>query len=160
MTPAFFTTLTARLTELTQDLRFDHLPTGVQRAPQVIATMLERPTGGEPESEELPFVRWIVHEGEFARLSPAPFTVYVDGGIFTEGTISDGTIAISALCVALGKIVEKPWFKPYKLRNRVHFEMGDQGNMVDSYTRGLQPHPFYYCRLTLEFVVAHGHGGK
>lgn len=164
MNQAFFDALTNRLSELTQDLRFYHLPSEEMRAPQIIQTQLPRPTAGQAEGEEFPFVRWIIHEGEFARLRPAPFQVFVDGGIYCNSpSYADGDTAIFSLCTALGKIVEPQSpnpFKPYKLRSRIPFEMGVPGSAVlDSYEKGKQPHPWYYCRLQLEFVVANGHGG-
>lgn len=157
MNQQFFAALEARLTELTADLRYLHKPTGQQRAPQIIGTMLERPTGEVQEAQDYPFVRWIIYDGEFSRMSPAPFSIMLDGGIYTDGTVDDGNTAICSLCMALGKIVEKPWFTPYKLRNRVRFVMGSPE--ADNSNHGLQPHPYYYCRLYLEFVVALGHGG-
>lgn len=155
MNEAFFTTLTARLTELTADLRFLHKPSGELKAPQIIDTMLQRARGVTEEAQEFPFVRWVVYAGEYARMSPAPFSVMLDGGIYTDGSISDGIIDISTLSMALGKIVEKPWYKPYKLRNRVRFTMGSP----DENSLGIQPHPYYFTRLYLDFVVASGHGG-
>lgn len=155
MNEAFFTTLTTRLTELTADLRYLHKPTGEQRAPQVIGTMLPRPSGQVEEGDEYPLIRWVLYEGEFARMSPAPFSLLIDGVIYNDGSISDGTADITELCRALGRIVEKPWYRPYKLRNRVRFTIGDP----DENNPGIQPHPYYYLRMYLEFVVASGHGG-
>ena len=157
MNQQFFTALEARLTELTEDLRYLHRPSGELKAPQIIGVMLDRPTGEVEEAQEYPFVRWVLSDGEFTRLSPAPFSIMLDGGIYTDGTVDDGNAAACGLCMALGKIVEKPWFRPYKLRNRVRFVMGDPG--TESNNHGLQPHPYYYCRLYLEFLVAQGHGG-
>ncbi len=157
MNEQFYTTLKERLVELTQDLRYLHKPSDTLIAPQIIDIMLERPKVAVPEADEYPFVRWVAYEGEFAYRSPAPFSVMLDGGLYTDGSIAEGNLAISQLCMALGRIVEKPWFSPYKLRNRVRFVLGNPE--VDNNNYGLQPHPYYHCRLYLEFVVAKGHGG-
>ena len=164
MNQTFFDALTTRLVELTTDLRFHHPPTGGETAPQIIQTQMPRPVGTPVDGAEFPFVRWIIHEGEFARLRPGSFSVFLDGGIYCPTEVyADGDAAIFQLCCALGKIVDpqKPNpFQPYKLRNRVPFEIGvPSGSALDSYEKGKQPHPWYYCRLQLEFAVAPGHGG-
>jgi len=155
MNETFVSNLTARLIELTQHLRFYNKPTGTEIAPQIIGTMLEKKTESCQEAQEYPLVRWVIHQGEFARMSPTPFSVMLDAGIYTDGIIKDGCTDINILVMALGKIVEKPWFKPYKLRNRVSFVLGSP----DENSLGIQPHPYYFGRLYLQFVVASGHGG-
>ena len=159
MNEAFFTLLTERLTELTGDLRFLHSPSGEMRAPQIVGTELDRPVGKTEEGENCPFVIWAIHGCEFARKSPAPFSVVVDGCIYNEGTIAEGTTDITSLTLALGKIVEKPWYKPYKLSNqpglRPRAEIGDP----EKNSLGRQPQPYFYMRMYLNFVVATGHGG-
>lgn len=155
MNRAFTTLLTARLVELTEGLVFYHKPTEELKAPKIIGTMLAEKQADYKEAEEFPFVRWVVSGGEFARMSTAPFSVMLDAGIYTNGTVTEGCEAITELVMALGKVVEKPWFSPYKLRSRVRFVLGDP----DNNHLGMQPHPYYYGRLYLEFVVARGHGG-
>lgn len=158
MTEQFFAALKARLVELTQDLRYLHKPTGGMIAPQIIDIMLDRPTSQTEEGEDYPYVRWLVYDGEFAHRTPAPFSVMLDGAIYTDGSIAAGNLAVSELCRALGRIVERPWFAPYKLRNRVRFVLGNPETNTNNH--GLQPHPYYFCRLYLEFVVANnGHKG-
>jgi len=156
MTEAFYALLRSRLTSLVADLRYLHKPSDTLIAPQVIDLSLPRPTEAVVEGDEYPFVRWLVYEGEFAHRTPAPFTVLIDGGIYTDGSVSEGNAAISELCMALGKVVQTPWYSPYKLRNRVRFSLGNPENTVN---QGIQPHPYYFCRLYLEFTVAKGHGG-
>lgn len=160
MNQLFITNMHTRLTELVAGLALYHKPTGVRQPPQVIGTQKDRPTTDEVDGAEYPFVRWILHEGEFVRASSGGVVVMVDGGIYTPGDIDSGLADINALCMALGGIVDRPWFnRPYKLRNRVPFWLGDHRSIVDSFEKGTQPHPYYYCRLRLEFVVANGHGG-
>lgn len=150
MNAAFAALLTTRLTELTKDLRFTYQPTGDLVAPQIIDTMLPRPTGVVEEGQEYPLVRWVICNGEFSRLAPAPFTVMLDGGIYTADSIIDGSRDIAALTIALGRIVRKPWYSPYKLRDRIRFVLGSP----EENSLGIQPHPYYFTRLYLEFTVA------
>lgn len=152
MTEQFFAILKARLAELVVDLRYLHKPTGGLIAPQIIDVMMERPTGAVEEGEEYPLVRWLVYEGEFHRQSPSPFKVMVDAGIYTEGTIAEGNAEILQLCQALGKIIESPRFAPYKLGPIVRFSIGTPE--PEDKNPGMQPHPYYHCRLFLEFLVA------
>ena len=157
MTDQFYTALKARLAELVADLRYLHKPTDAMIAPQIIDLMLPRTTEQVQEAEEYPFVRWLVYEGEFHRSSPAPFRVLLDAGIYTDLTPADGNAAISELCRTLGRIIERQTFAPFVLANPVRFVIGtpdaEQGNP------GLQPHPYYHCRLYLEFQVVNGHQG-
>jgi len=152
MTEAFFTAFKARLAELVADLRYLHKPSGTEIAPQIIDLMLPRPTEVVAEADEYPFVRWLVYEGEFHRLKPAPFKLMLDAGIYTSGDINDGNAAICELCTALGRITENPRFAPYKLGASIRFIIGIPD--ADSKDPGLQPHPYYHCRLFLEFIVA------
>jgi len=152
MTDAFFTAFKARLEELVAELRYLHKPTGTTIAPQIIDLMLPRPTEVVAEGDEYPFVRWLVYEGEYHRLKPAPFKLMLDAGIYTSGSVVDGNSSICELCQALGKITDNPRFAPYRLSGTVRFFIGTP----DSELRdpGLQPHPYYHCRLFLEFIVA------
>lgn len=147
MNEQFFTTLEGRLAELTKDLRFQHKPTGAMIAPQIIGVMLERPTVAVQEAEEYPYVRWLIVDGSFTNRSPARFTVLLDGGIYTGGSVADGNADINRLCLALGKIVESPWFDQFKMKDQVRFSLGIPG---DDKNPGIQPHPYHHCRLFLD----------
>lgn len=149
MTAQFFAALRGRLAELVQDLRYLHKPSGEQVAPQIIDIMLPRLTVPAPEADEYPFVRWLIVKGEFARLKPGPFLVLLDAGIYTAGSVMDGVADITELCLALGRIVEKSNFAPYRLVSRVRFTIGSPG--PDDADPGLQAHPYYHCRLFLDF---------
>ncbi len=155
MNAAFSNLLTSRLQALTADLRYLHKPSGDLIAPVIVETMLPPKESGYEEGQDIPLVRWLITGGEFAGLSPAPFAVRIDAGIYTAGSITDGTRDITELTMALGKIVRKPWYKPFKLTDRISFLLGDQ----DREAPGIQPHPYYWVSLYLQFVVATGHGG-
>lgn len=150
MNQKFASEFTACLEELVSGLAYHHKPTGELRPPQIIDTMLERPSGPVVADDEYPLVRWLITDGGFARKSAAPFTVIVDNWLYTPGSIDDGLRNIAALTMALGKVVNRPWFSPYKLRNLVRFEMGSR----EQNSIGIQPHPYYTSRLFLEFTVA------
>lgn len=152
MTDAFFAQLKAKLAELVADLRYLHKPSGTMIAPQIIDLMLPRPTEQVDEGEEYPFVRWLIYDGEFRRSGPAPFKLMIDAGIYTDGGVDDGNAAICELCTALGRITINPRFAPYKLGEIVRFAVGSPDS--ESKNPGLQPHPYYHCRLFLEFIVA------
>lgn len=151
MTEAFYAALRTRLGELTQDLRFFHKPTNSQVAPEIIDVMAERPTAAVDESEAYPFVRWIVYQGEFSRLEAAPFALMIDGGVYTEGDIYDGNADISRLCTALGRIVERPAIGPCKVHGKVRFTLGTPDGPDNN--PGAQPHPYYHCRLFVNFLA-------
>lgn len=152
MTEEFFTAIRARLTELVKDLRFLHKPTGQNVPPQIIDLMLDRPTSTTEEGDEYPYVRWLIPSGSFKRHGSEPFSVIIDAGIYTDGTISDGNSDIFSLCLALGKITENPRFAPYKLGETIPFTLGQPAG--DANNPGIQPHPYYHCRLTLDFSAA------
>lgn len=149
MTDQFYTALKARLTELVADLRYLHKPTAAMIAPQIIDLMLPRPTEQVEEAEEYPFVRWMVTSGEFKRQSPMQFSVVIDAGIYTDGTVTEGNGEISQLCSALGRIVDFPSFPPFKLNDNTRFILGTPAD--EGTNPGLHPHPYYHCRLFLEF---------
>lgn len=152
MTEDFFTALKARLTELVQDLRYLHKPSGALIAPQIIDIMLPRPTGEVAEGEEYPFVRWLVSKGDFTRQGLVSFSVVVDAGIYVEGDINDGNAAISELCLALGRIVQVSRFAIYRLDGPVRFIIGNIDALETN--PGLQAHPYYHCRLAMDFFMA------
>ena len=155
MNDQFVALLTARLEDLVKELRYTYKPDGSEKAPQIVDPMLPGKDRSHQEGEEFPLVRWAIFNGEFARMSPAPFSVRVDAGIYTGGSIIDGDRDIRELLMALGKIVETPWYKPYKLRDPVKFDLGSP----DLHAQGIQPHPYYWATLYLSFIVATGHGG-
>lgn len=152
MTEQFFTIFKARLSELVADLRFEHQPTGQLIAPQVIDIMLPRPTEPVPEGDEYPFVRWLVYRGEFERNQPTSFSVLIDGGVFTSGSVVDGAASINKLCMTLGGIVHVPRFSLYRLSGPVRFIIGDPAS--EEQNPGLQPHPYHHCRLLADFDLS------
>ncbi|MDR2550018.1 MAG: hypothetical protein LBD10_07475 [Desulfobulbus sp.] len=153
MTDRFFQLLGDRLADLTKDLLFLHPPTGALVSPQVIGVMLDRPKTSTEGGAEYPYVRWLPYVGEFHCKAPTQFEVILDGGIYTSGNVADGNMDIHRLCMALGKIAENPGFAPYKLKDGVRFSIG----IPDPEYRnpGIQPHPYYHCRLFLQFAGYH-----
>lgn len=155
MNEAFANLLTDRLADLTQDLLFDYKPTGEKVSPHIVETMLAPKAAGYQEGQEFPLVRWAIHEGGFDFMRPSPFGIIVHAGIYTAGDIIAGTRDITALALALGKIVNDRSFPPYRLVTPVSFTIGspEQGS------EGLQPHPYYWATMKLQFTVPSGHGG-
>ena len=155
MTPEFYTSLKARLAELVAPLRCLHQPTGTVVAPQVIDVMLPRATAATETGEEYPFVRWMVTRGVFEVHGRVSFTLVLDAGIYTDDTVASGNEEITALALALGRIVERPVFTPYRIDGEVRFTIGHPGGeaSVDSESPGLQPHPYYHCRLHVPFMM-------
>jgi hypothetical protein len=152
MTDQFFAALKARLTELVQDLRYLHKPTGLLVAPQIIDIMLPRPTEAVAEADEYPFVRWLVYKGTFMRQGLLPFSVVLDAGIYTDGDSFDGNAAIMQLCVALGKIIEVPSLAMYRIDEPIRFAIGSPG--PEDGNPGVQAHPYYHGRLFLDFLIS------
>lgn len=153
MTPEFYTSLKARLAELVGALRFLHPVSGTAAAPQVIDVMLPRATSATETGDEYPFVRWMVTRGAFDVPGRVRFTLVLDAGICTDDTVGAGNEDITALALALGRIVERPVFTPYRIDGEVDFTIGDPGGGVDQASPGLQPHPYYHCRLHIPFVM-------
>lgn len=149
MTPEFTILLQSRLESLVAGLQYDHKPTGAPRAVQVINPMLERVRGHE-EGEEHPFVRWAIFEGSFEPRRPQPFKVVVSLGLYTGGTIDDGNRDIQELTAAVGGIVEDRAFPPSRLVTPVPYTIGDPREGYE----GLQPHPYYYASMILEFTTS------
>jgi hypothetical protein len=150
MNQQFAETFTARLVDLTEDLLFDYKPDPVnKRAPQIIETMLPPRSSGHQEGQEFPLVRWAIHHGGFDRMRPAPFSVILHGGIYTAGNIVAGTRDITALTMALGKIVDNRSFPPYKLETPISFTIGSG----EPGQEGLQPHPYYWVTMKLQFLM-------
>lgn len=149
MTPEFSALLTSRLAELTAGLVFEHKPSGTTRPVQVIETMLPPRERNYEEFGEFPLVCWAVHKGNFDARRPAPFSVAITGAIWTSGTIVDGSRDIVRLATALGNIVKRRSFAPYRLETPVPFQIGDTraGN------EGLQPHPTYWLTMQLNFLM-------
>lgn len=149
MTPEFSALLQARFESLVASLQFDHKPTGVKRAVQVINPMLERIRGHE-EGEEHPYLRWAICEGSFEPRKPQPFKVVVSLGLYTAGSIDDGNADIQSFTTAVGKIVLDRAFPPSRLVTPVPFTIGDPRDGFE----GLQPHPYYYAGMILQFTTA------
>lgn len=149
MTPEFTTLLQTRLEALVAGLQYDHKPSGAPKAVQVINPMLER-LRGHQEGEEHPFVRWAIFQGAFAPRKPQPFKVVLSLGLYTAGTIDDGNRAIQALTMAVGKIVDDRAFPPSRLATPVSYTIGDPREGYE----GLQPHPYYYASMILEFTTS------
>ncbi len=149
MNEAFDNLLTSRLTDLTKDLLFDYKPDKSQVAPQIVQTMFLKKDRDHIEGQEFPFVRCAIFEGAFDARRPAPFSVIITGGIYTAGTVVDGTRDITSLAVALGKIVDKRAFPPYKLLTPVPFSIGS----TEKGSEGIQSHPYYWLTMQLQFLV-------
>lgn len=155
MNEAFATLLTARLTELTRDLLFEYKPTGVKSAPQIVETMLASKAHDYVEGQEMPLVRWAIYEGGFDRFHSSPFSIILHAGIYTSGDIVAGTRDITSLALALGRIVDNRSFPPYRLETPVPFTIGSS----EPGSEGLQPHPYYWLTMKLQYTVPSGHGG-
>lgn len=91
---------TARLKELTAELRFFHKPDGQQVPPQVIMTQLPLHSRSHMEGDDFPLICWTHYQGELSHLQPRGFDVVIDCGLLvdeTEGTplqqIERGTLA-------------------------------------------------------------------
>lgn len=149
MTPEFTALLQTRLETLVAGLQYDYKPTGGQKAVQVINPMLER-VKGHQEGDEHPYVRWAVFSGSFEPRRPQPFRVTVSLGLYTAGAIDDGNADIQALAMAVGRIVEDRAFPPSRLVTPVPYTIGDPREGYE----GLQPHPYYYASMMLDFTTA------
>lgn len=140
--------LVARVTELTADLRFHHKPSGGTIAPQVIATCMPERDSSWQEGIEWPHVLVAIYGGGFDRLEPQPHQVVVGCGIWTPGTIAEGTADIMELTAAVGRIVENRTFRPFKLRTPVRYSVGSEERGYE----GTQPHPYHVSSIYLEFI--------
>lgn len=151
MNSAFSAMMNSRLAELTSGLLYDYQPDGSSKSRPVTITesMLEDPSREQLEGAEFPFVRWSIYRGSFDFHRPAPFSVVVDGALWTGKSIADGTGDILALTRALGKITENRSFAPYRLKTPVSFVVGNPARGQE----GIQPHPYYYVRFYLDFLV-------
>ncbi len=144
--------LITRFGALTEELRFNHKPSGdIKKAPVIISSGLEpvRP-GVWEEADDYPFVRVALYAGAFAEdgmHQPARAVAYA--GIWTPGTMADGYADICTLLEAMGKIVDNPRFPPYLLGRTVPWTIGLQ----DSGEEGMQRHPFHYGAVFLEFTT-------
>ncbi|WP_028579434.1 hypothetical protein [Desulfogranum japonicum] len=149
MTPEFTALFTAKVQELTGALRYYHKPTGTTIAPQVIHTMLPARSQTWKEGEECPFVRFAIYKMEVDFRRRGNFKVAISAGIYTGGTIQDGTNDIMELVGALSGLADHRGFAPYKLQTPFSFEIGEPNPRPGS--EGLQPHPYYYACGTLQF---------
>lgn len=148
MTPEFMAMMTARLGALTAELEFTNTTAGLI-SPRIIETMLPPKDKDYVEFDEFPLVCWAVHEGEVYPRKPSPFVVVLTGGIYTAGSIADGSRDIMRLAMALCRIVDDRAFPPYRLDVPVKFSIGDPR---EGY-QGLQPHPVYWLTMNLNFLV-------
>ncbi len=149
MNEAFAVKFSSVLAALTSDLRFYYKPDDTLIPPQIVETMLPSKDRTYQEGQDIPLVRWAIYEGAFEARRPAPFSVMLTGGIYTPGTIIDGTRDITALAMALGKIVDNRSFPPYRLNTPVGFTIGSP----EPGSEGLQPHPYYWLTMQLQFLV-------
>lgn len=150
MTPEFSTAFSNRLTALTSGLLFDNTAIGEKKAPQVIETMLPPKGSSYQEFGEFPLVCWAAYNGKIMPRQPWPFGVVVTGGIYTPGSIADGSRDITALAMALAKLVDDRAFPPYRLDVPIDLTIGDSR---DGY-EGLQPHPVYWLTMHMRFLVS------
>lgn len=140
--------LIARLQLLTADLLFDHKPTGIQTAPQVIEAFLP-PAGRDwEEGQDHPLVRVAIYKGSFD-LRPQTTSAVITGGIWTSGDVVAGTKDIMTLAEALGGIIKPRGYPPFRLVTPVDFYFGDQ----QSGQEGFQPHPYHYVTLFPTFIL-------
>lgn len=149
MNDTFTTMFTERLSELTMGLLFDHMRTNEKISPQIVETMLAEKPDDYQEADEFPYVRWAMHKGELMDREPGRFDVIISGGIWTKGDTAQGTSDIKLLLTSLSRLLDKRSFKPYRLSNRIPYSIGDprSGN------EGLQPHPYHYLTLKLQFLT-------
>lgn len=152
MTEQFVQSFRACLEELVRPLRYLHKPSGNMIAPQIIDVMLPRPNTQTQEGDEYPFVRWMITSGEWYLQKPSTFQLAIDAGIYSAGSISDGNLAILELVHALGSLSRMRFVPPtpYRLQTPIAFVLGDP----KPENHGIQPHPYYYGRLTLDFIHA------
>lgn len=158
MTPEFAELFTARLVELSRDLRSYHLPTKTMRPPWVFMTMLPLREGEWHEGEFFPHLSWCFLGGEIG-LKPHPFRVLVSAGLRVDDEtgaladrIRDGTERIMAVVEAMRGLCKNHVFGPYKLTLPFEFRVGDRESPLDDASEGGQPHPYYRARFILEFV--------
>ncbi len=139
-----------RIEGLLDGLLFHHRPSGALVPVTVYEAMLPAKQPGHKEGEDLPLVRWCIYEGEFAARIAGGFSVVIDAGIYTPGSIVEGSRDLMRLIWALGGLAAMRGLPPYRLRTPIGFRLGDlsEGN------EGIQPHPYYYGRLTLDFIHA------
>lgn len=156
MNQEFNQLFTARLLELTKDLRLYHRPSGELVAPKVVMTMLPPKTVGWQEGNDFPIICWTHHRGELSHLEPRPFEVVVDCGLMIDansGTameqIIQGTEGVQAIISALHPLAGSRLFGPFKLQLPFSYTIGD--NSAGS--EGRQPHPYYWVRFNLSFVA-------
>jgi hypothetical protein len=151
MNQDFIDSFNARLADCIAGLEYDYKPTpGEKKAPQIVTPMFPPREGAHTEGETYPFVHWAIYKGAFRHMRSSPFSVYVSAGIYTAGTMADGSRDILELTLALGRIVERRSFPPYVLSAEAEFIVGDQDNGYE----GAQPHPYYTSRILLNFSAA------
>lgn len=147
---------TARLQQLTADLRFFHRPSGQNIAPQVIMCMLPPQEGKFIEGNDFPVICWTHHSGLLTHLQPSSFQIAVDCGLRVDTShgkpishISQGSEDILALIAALHRLAGARNFGRYKLQIPFSYTIGDSS----AGSEGRQPHPYYWVRFNLSFVA-------
>ena len=150
MTDQFCKDFQVCLEQLVAPLRFHHRPSGELVGVSVHEAMLPAKPVGYQEGDELPLLRWCIYEGEFSGRVANGFSVALDAGIYSPGSIIDGSRDLMLLINTLGGLARMHGLPPYKLRTPISFRLGDprDGN------EGIQPHPYYYGRLTMDFIYA------
>ncbi len=151
----FATAFSARLQELTAELRFYHKPTGESMAPQIFQTMLPVKTRDHLDGEHFPLICWTFYGGTITHLEPSTFKVCVDCAIrVDEGSgssleqIVSGSQGINSLLQVLRGLAGRRRFGCYKLQLPFRYIIGSD----EKGHEGRQPHPFYYLRLDLSFT--------
>ncbi len=139
-----------RVNELVAGMTFYNRPADANVAVKVIDTFLPAKARDWQEGQDFPFVRVAIYQGEFD-VKPSRIRVVITGGISLgdNATVAEGSAEIKRLANALGRIVEKRGFPPYRLVTPVPYQFGDQREGHE----GLQPHPYHYVTMKLEFIL-------
>ena len=148
MDATFSAAFTGQLEALLDGLRFVRRSTGVASPIDIYESMVPRMTPDQVEGDDPPFVRWCIYAGEFSDRGLSSFELVVDFGIYTPGSIVDGSRELLTLTRRLSGLAGMSGFAPYKLQKPLSFRLGHP----DADYEGVQPHPYHYGRLKLEFV--------
>ncbi len=149
----------ARLAELTADLRFFHKPTGGLRPPQIFETMLPEKDRQHLEDDIFPLLCWTHYSGELTHLEASSFKIAIDGCIRVDDTvgtsveqIAAGSAAINDLLFALHGLAAQRKIGRYKLQLPFEYALGYSPKRMGKGNEGDQPHPYYVLRLDLSFI--------
>lgn len=140
--------LIARMTSLVSGLAFDYKPTGETKAVQVVDSFLERPTSSWVEGGEFPFVRIAHYSGAYFSGKEEGSLVVV-GGIWTKGNVASGTADIKRLAEALKGLTLIRMLGEYKISTPIKYYFGQ----TDPGREGVQPHPYHFVTLYLDFAT-------